>query len=166
MAGLTYKDAGVDIDAGSRAVQLMKAAVEATHGPAVLGGLGAFGGLFSASAFGMSLRMRPQDIDFEKGRETMRSWDTRGDDGEVKRCCFCPNCGTRIMHGSDDPTESVSIKAGTLDDTSGLRPGAHIWLRSAQPWVTIDRERYACFDTEPDDGMLAGENREPEPKNG
>ena len=120
----------------------------------------------SASAFGMSLRMRPQDIDFEKGRETMRSWDTRGDDGEVKRCCFCPNCGTRIMHGSDDPTESVSIKAGTLDDTSGLRPGAHIWLRSAQPWVTIDRERYACFDTEPDDGMLAGENREPEPKNG
>jgi phosphoribosylformylglycinamidine cyclo-ligase len=44
----TYKDAGVDIDAGNRAVSLMKAAVEATHGPEVLGGLGSFGGLYDA----------------------------------------------------------------------------------------------------------------------
>lgn len=49
MSGSTYKDAGVDIEAGHRAVQLMKAAVERTHGPRVLGGLGSFGGLFSAA---------------------------------------------------------------------------------------------------------------------
>lgn len=49
MSGSSYKDAGVDIDAGHRAVQLMKSAVERTHGPRVLGGLGAFGGLFDAS---------------------------------------------------------------------------------------------------------------------
>ena len=28
---------------------------------------------------------------------------------------------------------------------------AHIWLRSALPWIEVDRERYACFETEPDD---------------
>jgi phosphoribosylformylglycinamidine cyclo-ligase len=44
-----YKDAGVDIAAGGEAVRLMKAAVERTHGPRVLGGLGSFGGLFSAA---------------------------------------------------------------------------------------------------------------------
>jgi len=43
----SYRDAGVDIDAGNRTVALMKAAVNATHGPAVLAGVGAFGGLFS-----------------------------------------------------------------------------------------------------------------------
>ena len=43
----TYKDAGVDIDAGNRAVALMKNAVAETHGPSVLAGVGAFGGLFS-----------------------------------------------------------------------------------------------------------------------
>ncbi len=48
--GWTYKDAGVDIDAGNRAVALMKAAVESTHGAEVLGGVGSFGGLFDASA--------------------------------------------------------------------------------------------------------------------
>lgn len=45
----TYAEAGVDIDAGNRAVALMKDAVGATHGPEVLAGIGAFGGLFSLS---------------------------------------------------------------------------------------------------------------------
>lgn len=43
-----YARAGVDIDAGHRAVALMKDAVARTHGPQVLGGLGGFGGLFRA----------------------------------------------------------------------------------------------------------------------
>jgi len=50
MAPITYRDAGVDIDAGNRAVALMKQAVQATHGPEVLAGIGAFGGLFDAAA--------------------------------------------------------------------------------------------------------------------
>ncbi len=44
-----YASSGVDIDAGNRAVALMKQAVERTHGPAVLRGLGAFGGAFDAA---------------------------------------------------------------------------------------------------------------------
>ncbi len=42
-----YEQAGVSIDAGQKAVNLMKEAVTATHGPNVLAGIGAFGGLFS-----------------------------------------------------------------------------------------------------------------------
>ena len=45
--GLTYADAGVDIDAGNKAVSLMKAAVKATYTPSVVGDLGGFGGLYS-----------------------------------------------------------------------------------------------------------------------
>ena len=30
----------------------------------------------------------------------------------------------------------------------------HIWLKSAQPWVAIERGQYACFDAEPDDSIL------------
>ena len=44
--GLTYADAGVDIDAGNKAVELMKDSVKATYRPEVLGDLGGFGGLF------------------------------------------------------------------------------------------------------------------------
>src|ERR671913_212704 len=43
---LTYAQAGVDVEAGDRAVALMRSAVEATHGPRVLGGIGGFAGLW------------------------------------------------------------------------------------------------------------------------
>lgn len=46
---LTYAAAGVDTEAGDRAVALMKDAVRATHGPQVLGGVGGFAGLFDAA---------------------------------------------------------------------------------------------------------------------
>ena len=47
---ITYADSGVDTHAGDKAVELMKAAVARTHGPEVVGGVGAFAGLFDASA--------------------------------------------------------------------------------------------------------------------
>ena len=46
----SYAAAGVDIDEGTRAVSQMKRAVELTHGPAVLRGVGSFGGAFSGKA--------------------------------------------------------------------------------------------------------------------
>ena len=44
-----YAEAGVDTAAGDQAVQLMKSAVSATHGPRVVGGVGGFAGLFDVS---------------------------------------------------------------------------------------------------------------------
>ena len=49
MAHSDYADAGVDIEAGNRAVAMMKEAVKSTYGPEVLGGFGSFGGLYDAS---------------------------------------------------------------------------------------------------------------------
>ena len=46
----TYKDSGVDIDAGDRAVELMKASIAKATRPEVQGGIGGFAGLFDASA--------------------------------------------------------------------------------------------------------------------
>ncbi|MDR2876792.1 MAG: phosphoribosylformylglycinamidine cyclo-ligase, partial [Chromatiales bacterium] len=43
---LSYRDAGVDIDAGNRLVERIKPIARATHRPGVLGGLGGFGALF------------------------------------------------------------------------------------------------------------------------
>jgi len=50
MSQSAYAKAGVDIEAGDRAVELMKAHVARTRSPEVLGGLGGFAGFFDASA--------------------------------------------------------------------------------------------------------------------
>ncbi len=46
-SGLTYRDAGVDIDAGNELVRRIGPHVARTHREGVLGGLGGFGGLFA-----------------------------------------------------------------------------------------------------------------------
>ncbi|WP_298269323.1 phosphoribosylformylglycinamidine cyclo-ligase [Geobacter sp.] len=48
--GVTYKDAGVDIDAGNTFVKMIKPFVKATSRPEVISDIGGFGGLFSLNA--------------------------------------------------------------------------------------------------------------------
>jgi len=49
---LSYKDAGVDIDAGNALVERIKPAARSTDRPGVMAGLGGFGGLFDPKAAG------------------------------------------------------------------------------------------------------------------
>ncbi|NQW52634.1 MAG: phosphoribosylformylglycinamidine cyclo-ligase, partial [Rhodospirillales bacterium] len=51
---LTYKDAGVDIDAGDDLVEHIKPLARSTNRPGVMGGLGGFGGLFDLKAAGFT----------------------------------------------------------------------------------------------------------------
>ena len=53
---ITYADAGVDVEAGDKAVELMKASVRRATRPEVLGGLGGFAGMFDASAIARMTR--------------------------------------------------------------------------------------------------------------
>ena len=48
---MDYKNAGVDIEAGYKSVELMKKYVKETMRPEVLGGLGGFSGAFSLDSF-------------------------------------------------------------------------------------------------------------------
>ena len=49
-SGATYEEAGVSIEAGDRAVELMKVWVDQARRPEMIGGIGGFAGLFDASA--------------------------------------------------------------------------------------------------------------------
>ena len=53
---ITYASAGVDIEAGDKAVELMKDSVRRATRPEVLGGLGGFAGMFDASAIARMTR--------------------------------------------------------------------------------------------------------------
>jgi len=72
----------------------------------------------------------------------LKTFTTACDSGRTKSCAFCPRCGTRIYHQVMEA--ALSIKPGTLDDTSWLSPGAHYWTKSKQPWVPIP-DGVPCF---------------------
>ena len=61
--GLTYRDAGVDIDEAQRALRGVAERIQATHNENVIGGIGGFGGLFRASFPGMEQPVLVTSVD-------------------------------------------------------------------------------------------------------
>jgi hypothetical protein len=102
----------------------------------------------SASAFGLSMRVAMEDFELTSGR--LKFWSTTADDGSVKKCSFCPECGTRIYHASDDPGEAISLKAGLLDSISRFSPVAHIWTKRAHRWLDLENRGVLIYPGQPD----------------
>ena len=61
----------------------------------------------------------------------------------------CPQCGSWIC-GAPAFGSAPRVRAGTLDDTSWLRPTVHFWTRSKQPWIALP-EGDRSFETQPAD---------------
>ena len=83
----------------------------------------------SSSAFGLSMWVERDAIEFT-GAEP-RIYRTRGGSGREKLCAFCGECGTRLYHSGGgvraEGSTTLSMKAGTLDDTSVVIPTCHLW---------------------------------------
>jgi hypothetical protein len=52
---------------------------------------------------------------------------------------FCPECGSSLTVHRDD-TGRLMIMAGTLDDTSFVKPMANIYCESKQAWVPLSQD--------------------------
>ena len=50
---------------------------------------------------------------------------------------FCRDCGSSICGEPAIVPDVLMINAGTLDDTSWVKPEVNIWCDSAQPWVEM-----------------------------
>ena len=57
-------------------------------------------------------------------------------------------CGSRWFNEPGRAPRLVNVKAGTLDDTSWLRPIGHLWLSSAQPWFQAPEDTL-CYPAQP-----------------
>ncbi len=96
----------------------------------------------SASAFGLSLQIRREDLRLVAG--TPASWTRGADSGRRVVCRFCPDCGSRLWHEPEPATGLVTVKAGSLDAALDLSGAIHIWTARALPGIVIPpgAERY------------------------
>ena len=58
-------------------------------------------------------------------------------DGRKKSIFRCSSCLTALWGTHSLSRGYITLYAGTLDNSSSLRPVGHIWTDSAQSWVTI-----------------------------
>lgn len=102
----------------------------------------------SGGAFVLSATIPEPSLTFSRGRPARATWSSEA--GNQRFGLFCGECGSRIANGSTPSIGFLSLRAGTLDDTSWVRPAGHIWMRSAQPWFRA-AEGDLLFDHQPED---------------
>ncbi|MGH1421464.1 MAG: GFA family protein [Hyphomonas sp.] len=93
----------------------------------------------SASVFGTALTIPAGGIAVICGNSRRFEWES--DVGSRRFGEFCGDCGTRLWHGMIPDGKTLSLRAGTLDETGWLQPVADFWTDSAQSWVTFAENR-------------------------
>lgn len=68
----------------------------------------------------------------------LKTYVDTADSGNVVNRHFCDTCGSPVLTTVPTQPGMTFVKAGTLDDTSVLKPSVHFWTGSAQEWVDID----------------------------
>lgn len=89
----------------------------------------------SASAFGISMIVRPADLVLVCG--TPRTWTRAANVGGSLDCAFCPDCGSRLWHGDLAADRDISVKGGSLDRPPDLSKAKHIWTSRKLAGVII-----------------------------
>lgn len=87
----------------------------------------------SGSAFALNMPVATAEFRIVKGEP--KGWRRPSPSGADVTSWFCGDCGGRIYGERKGRAETVNVRAGTLDDTTWLTPVAHMFTRSAQPWV-------------------------------
>jgi hypothetical protein len=88
----------------------------------------------SGSAFALNMPVAAKDFRILQGAP--KGWRRRSSSGADVTSWFCGDCGGRIYGERAGRPHSMTLRAGTLDDTTWLVPIAHMYVRSAQPWVS------------------------------
>lgn len=87
----------------------------------------------SGSAFSTIVGYPDAAVRMTHGAPTV--YRDRGESGQAVERRFCGMCGSPLFSIVAVAPGMTFIKSGTLDDTSGFAPAAHIWAKSKQCWV-------------------------------
>lgn len=78
-----------------------------------------------------------------------REFRVAADHGAVAVRAFCGDCGSQLWAWSDRFAGIRSVKVATLDEPARVPPRAHLYVRSALPWLSLD-DGLPRFDRMPD----------------
>ena len=88
----------------------------------------------TGSAFSMAVVVPADGFRLTQG-EPLRT-ERLLDGGARNLSWVCPACHSRT-HTQREGRARVRVRAGTLDDTSGIRPVAQLFTADAQPWALV-----------------------------
>lgn len=90
----------------------------------------------SGSAFSINVLVPRDQLEVEG--EALTQFDVKGNSGANVSRNFCNLCGSPLFNVLDHFGGMAAIKAGTMDDSSWVKPGVQIWCDSARSWGVLD----------------------------
>lgn len=87
----------------------------------------------SGAAFSVNVGIPKGSLQFTAGKTAV--YEDKGSSGQPVYRHFCGQCGSPIFSDVVATPQLDWLKAGTLNDTSWVKPVANIWCESAQNWV-------------------------------
>jgi hypothetical protein len=88
----------------------------------------------TGSAFVINVLIETDRVELLSGAP--RSVEVPRDDGSTQTIFRCPTCKVAVFSQYTHPGVRF-VRAGTLDDPSGVAPDVHIFTRSKLPWVSL-----------------------------
>lgn len=95
----------------------------------------------SGSAFSVNLMVKADGVTTTGDLTTYEDRDTRSGNPVYRR--FCGTCGSPIFSELADNNDMVIVKAGTLDDPTGMVPGVSVWTSTKLPWVIVPEGQHS-----------------------
>lgn len=89
----------------------------------------------SGGAFSLNVAVPKGSVEFQGDLAEYR--DTTTGSGKPASRYFCASCGSPIMSESAVLEGVTILKAGTLDDTSWVKPTMQCYCDSAQDWLEL-----------------------------
>lgn len=89
----------------------------------------------SASAFGMSALVDRSALRVTQGE--IRRWQRTADSGNAIDCTFCPTCGSRLWHVSEQAPDTLRMRGGSLDTPPDIGAAVHIWTKRKLAGVVL-----------------------------
>ena len=153
----SYRDAGVNIEAGYEGVKLMKKHVQRTMIPGVVSDIGGFGGLFAPDLTGMSEPVLVSGTDGVGTKQRIAQLMNKHDSVGIDCVAMCVNdiicCGAKpiffldyIAIGKNEPEKVATLVSGVAEGCvqSGC---ALIGGETAEHPGTMSADDYVLFET-------------------
>ncbi|MQQ08345.1 hypothetical protein GFB49_07775 [Epibacterium sp. SM1979] len=92
----------------------------------------------SGSAFSTNVLVPISSVVFEG--DCRKQYVVKGASGEDVTRNFCGNCGSPLTTELPAFNDLAAVKAGTMVDSSWVKPDIQIWCDNTKPWSKIDED--------------------------
>ncbi|MDP3749657.1 MAG: GFA family protein [Phenylobacterium sp.] len=104
----------------------------------------------TGSGFSLAMAVMREHFRITKGE--VATWIRRSEAGNEIPQNICAHCGVRLYSEPYWGPQTVTVRAGTLDEAGWVQPAAAYYLRSKAPWLGFP-EGTLLYETVPEDIM-------------